>query len=1204
MHPIQKRVRAVGTTARLLTLAYGLAWVVMLAGTAALLLGLADYVLHFRDFGVRFIGWCLLVLVAAASGYRFVLPVVGYHRSAVQVALRIEQRFPQLHGRLSSAVAFLDQTEDDATAGSAVLRRTVVAETTAAIERLSLLGAIDFRRPLRMVLLAVLVGELLAGAFVLDAPGASLAAWRLVAPWSSAAWPRRNDLEFVDAPDRLAAGRNLELKLVDRNGHLPDVVKFQYRYLGDDDVQVKEMKFLDDKMVQRLENVTRSLEYRALGGDDDTPWRNLTVVEPPQITSLEIRLTPPAYTAWKPETMDSHIRALADTRVEMVAVADQPLTSAQLNVETEDGVTHVPVTLDADGHTLHAPADSAQPWLVEKSGSFWLELVGDEPLPHGGEKRWQIRAVVDQPPTVAIEQPAANVYVTPSAVLPLAASTKDDLAIQLVELRYLRSGQSDRGEQTVELFRGAAVPVSSGKGLNAADGGDARNVNMSWNLADLAGLAPGETVDIHVAAHDYRPQMGQSTTRRLTIISTEELEDRVAQRQTYLLGQLAEALRVQREARSQVGGLEIQWAETKRFDKPHIDQLQSSELNQRQVQRLLGDENDGARAVIAQALTDLDNNRIDSPEARRRLQELATELRRIEQQHLTVIQSDLINGLKVARMQLAAPPAAGNDEPDSVDRLLTSAGQQQDAVIAALEELRGEFSQWDSYRRFAREISRIHREQLDLTRDTEATRLTTLGRDVRELSPQQRADLKKLTQLQGELGRRFDKVLGGMQQMLPQLQTDEPLAAETIADALDTAQRLAISGQMRESARGIENNQIGQASEHQQQAASGLEQLLDVLASRREHELERRVKQLRQAADDLDKLIQRQEANRQQLEDAAKNTDTEQRKRQLERLTREQAELADELKRLTRRLDRLQADAAADAADKAAREAGDAAAAGRADDAATAAQQARAAENSLADARQKLADEIKQTEQDLLEEQMQRLEQTVAALVTRQQRIIEETQRLNELRTAQGQWQRAQLTSLRQLSLEQRTLAAETGVLAGRLTDAAAFQLALRSAIREMLRAASHLDRWESGPETQQAERAALTRLQQLLSALTPDKDQPPQEGPPPENPPEEALPGDVLRVLAELRLLKLMQEEVNRRTAELATARAANQGELTDEQQQELDDLATDQGRLAELILQLGQTAAPDETKPVPDAATPGDLNDAVDKALDDILQ
>ena len=121
-------------------------------------------------------------------------------------------------------------------------------------------------------------------------------------------------------------------------------------------------------------------------------------------------------------------------------------------------------------------------------------------------------------------------------------------------------------------------------------------------------------IEFWIAASDYRPQSGQSPPRRLTVISAEELEDRVAARQAYILGQLAEVLRVQREARSQTKSLEIQLDTAGQLNPSDVNQLQAAELNQRQVGKLLSDPQDGVQALITGLLDELASNRIDSPE--------------------------------------------------------------------------------------------------------------------------------------------------------------------------------------------------------------------------------------------------------------------------------------------------------------------------------------------------------------------------------------------------------------------------------------------------------------------------------------------------------------------------------------------------------------------------------------------------------------
>ena len=102
--------------------------------------------------------------------------------------------------------------------------------------------------------------------------------------------------------------------------------------------------------------------------------------------------------------------------------------------------------------------------------------------------------------------------------------------------------------------------------------------------------------------------------------------------------------------------------------------------------------------------------------------------------------------------------------------------------------------------------------------------------------------------------------------------------------------------------------------------------------------------------------------------------------------------------------------------------------------------------------------------------------------------------------------------------------------------------------------------------------------------------------------------PQDAMRILAELKLVRLMQKEINRRTSELETQHA-NGDNWSDEQQREVSDLAVEQGQLADLVLELLRQAAeaqPPETKlpevQLPDARPPekgNDLDD-LDKALD----
>jgi chromosome segregation ATPase len=204
-------------------------------------------------------------------------------------------------------------------------------------------------------------------------------------------------------------------------------------------------------------------------------------------------------------------------------------------------------------------------------------------------------------------------------------------------------------------------------------------------------------------------------------------------------------------------------------------------------------------------------------------------------------------------------------------------------------------------------VSRLRSDQQALRRETQTTQSQTLGKSLRDLVPTEVASLRRLGQRQTELSRQFDKLIGRMAAMESQLAESQPLAAETVADALDAAKRLAISSQMMDASRELERNQLGSAGQQQDEIADSLSQLLDVLSNRTEHELERRLKQLREASTELADVQRQLERLERSAKAAAAQADPQERKRQLERLTKEHQRLAEEAQRLARRLERLQA---------------------------------------------------------------------------------------------------------------------------------------------------------------------------------------------------------------------------------------------------------------------------------------------------------
>jgi hypothetical protein len=145
------------------------------------------------------------------------------------------------------------------------------------------------------------------------------------------------------------------------------------------------------------------------------------------------------------------------------------------------------------------------------------------------------------------------------------------------------------------------------------------------------------------------------------------------------------------------------------------------------------------------------------------------------------------------------------------------------------------------------------------------------------------------------------------------------------------------------------------------------------------------------------------------------------------------------------------------------------------------------------------------------------------------------------------------------------------------MVEQSAFAFALEGVREEMLRSAALLGSGQTDAAAQEVAQAAATRLEQMLAALAPEA-APPPEASPPDAPPPPMPPGgqkDPFSSLAALKLLQLLQGEVNRRTQALEAARV-REGKLNDEQLRLLESLSAEQGRLAEMVLNMIRESAP----------------------------
>ncbi|MGB6042661.1 MAG: hypothetical protein WBF93_05845 [Pirellulales bacterium] len=1174
-----QRIAGVRRRARWTTIIYGVGWTVVVVLVCAVLIGALDYFLRVENLAVRLLFSTALLAAVGWGVYRFFWPAFNARPSDVALGQRIQQRFPDLKGKLASAIEFATQDEADELAGSAGLRRAVIVQATAAMDEVSAKQVVD-RRPAYLASVATAATFGLLGMLVVFSPNTTrIAAQRMIIPFGGEAWPSLNELVFHEPPTRLAAGSLFEVELHDAHNHMPENVVIDYRF--DDEHGAREfsepMQPVGEVMVAHRDNVRRSFQYRAHGGDDqDMEWQTLEVVEPPRVESLSVTIEPPAYSGWPISESTGRIVGLNGSNIRLVVVATKPVSTAA--VVLQDG-SEIPGEISADGRTVSVPASGVDAWQIDQSGTYSLLLADAEGISDGGADKRQIRAIPDEPPTVTVEQPSGDVHVTKNAIIPLQVIAKDRLAVRDIQLNFIRGGEPDQGERKFALYEGPekAELVPSDASPSEFSEGERRVVQYDWDLS-LLELAPGTLITFHAAARDYQLAEGKSPSQRIFVLGRGEIADRFGRRQAAILSEVARVLQRQKDVRLRTRELEIQLTEVEQqAEDGH--QLQSVELAQRNVRRALAADRDSVLAQIRSLTVDIKNNKIGSPSMTRQLEELGQRIEQLEREDLTTIQQELTRAQKNLASELETKSEGKPDQSarDSLQQLV-KAGEHQDHVIQVLEETLGDLQRSDSYRQFGRKLAALQELQGEIGEATDKMQERTLGRDVRDLPPQELADLKKIAERQTELARRFDKLLEGMDKATKDSADSDPLAADAISDAANFARDQGLSNQMRNAGRNVSKNNVGQASGLQKSAIDDLKEMQDILGNRREQELARLVKKLKQAEAELEAIRKEQAGLLKKMNDSQK-LEPEERKRQLQRLTRQQRELQEATERLMRRLRRLQANRASEKLGDAAGQMAQSEQAGQQGDDAGAEQQAKQAERDLDEAQKQLAKARRAAEADLAEELLTRLQDQLKGLADREQIVLDNTRRLQELRAQQGQLTRGQLAGVRQLAAQQESVYDETRVTSEKLSGAEVLQRTLNRAAEKMTDAAQRLTRFDTSEATQGIEKQALGRLQLLIKAFAQDGSGSPKEG---GGSGGQGGKGGMRLSLVQLKLLKLIQSDLNLRTEELRQEidETVAQGGDVNELLKRREQLAEEQGDLADSIYDMSESneADPEE--------------------------
>jgi hypothetical protein len=470
-----------------------------------------------------------------------------------------------------------------------------------------------------------------------------------------------------------------------------------------------------------------------------------------------------------------------------------------------------------------------------------------------------------------------------------------------------------------------------------------------------------------------------------------------------------------------------------------------------------------------------------------------------------------------------------------------------------------------------------------------AAELDTSGKRPEELRPEKRAELEAAEEAQRKLEERARQLLNKMKSLAESRAEKDPQTAREIDEARKAAEEGGLAEKMKEAAEAIKKNQLNQAAEKQKEALAELDKLTKNLEEKRDAELDRLIRKLKQAEAEVEKLMEEQEKL------AKKMREAKDRPEELKKLAKQQEELAKRTQKVMDELARLRNQRPGQALGGAVEEQKEAVkklSRGERDP-----EQPEDILDRLEEARREIAKAREKAEEELGREQLARIADTLKALRERQQGMVEEAQRIQDAARARKELSRALKASLAGLANAQEGLGKETDDVARKeLTGAPVFLRLLQRVALDMSRAAARAREMGREPPAVEAlpdpdldrhQQTALRRMNQLLEAIKEQQ----QDAPRPIKGGDEdgemggepgggggGGGGDGLPPMAQLKLLKAMQEEVNERTASFRK-RYPELENLPKKARDELDDIRREQKEVADLLERL--TTPPDEPEP-----------------------
>ena len=461
----------------------------------------------------------VLAVVGVGSLVLFGWYAVGrlFEGNIENVAVTLEEKYPDLKGRLIAAIQFSRMARNDGFSQDLIdLNERQALQKAEGVDFNKAMTFSPLLRTGRNLALAAVVAVLLLVFF----PGLFSYSYEVFSnPTTVIAPPLAYQVKAIPGTTEWVKYRDIRIGAVVTGARIPDQALIYHR-LADGRWQETEIDL--DKVAHSpitfgdslnigltLRQINKSFDYYVRVGRVGTEVYHVDVVDRPRVTDLKLSIFYPDYTGLEPTVIDENtgsFSAVVGSRVNIQATTNLPIETAELVLDDSSRINLAV--------TDRIATTSIQ---IEKSHSYYLRLKD-----HLGEENpdpieYYITAVPDEYPSIDVLRPGFDVNLNDEMMLPLLVRIYDDFGFSSLVMKYSIHSQRGTSNENVAVLHFSERIKTEGE------------IEFNWDM-DQLNLFPGDYAEYYFEVADNDRISGPKITEsRHYVARLPSLEEIISQ---------------------------------------------------------------------------------------------------------------------------------------------------------------------------------------------------------------------------------------------------------------------------------------------------------------------------------------------------------------------------------------------------------------------------------------------------------------------------------------------------------------------------------------------------------------------------------------------------------------------------------------------------------------------------------------------------